>query len=114
MIALERPASARFFFNFISDVEVISDETGVDLSTEGDVIGHIARALEDLYRDSSFATAEWDGWKIVVTDWAGQPVLSMTLGDSSREGDGLCSVTGDFKSHTPIGMHHVRCTHLAS
>ena len=114
MIALERPASARFFFNFISDVEVISDETGVDLSTEGDVVGHIARALEDLYRDSSFASAEWEGWRIVVTDWAGQPVLSMTLGASSMERDELCSVAGDFKPLTSAGQSYARCPHLLS
>ncbi len=114
MIALESPASARFFFNFISDVEVINDETGVDLSTEGDVVGHIAHALEDLYRDSSFASAEWDGWRIVVTDWTGQPVLSMILGDSSRGSNELCSIAGDFEPHAPIGAHHVRCPHLLS
>lgn len=114
MISMERPASARFFFNFISDAEVINDETGVDLSIEGDVVGHIARALEDHYQDSSFASAEWDGWRIVVADWTGQTVLSMILGGYSREGDELCSVSGDFRSHLSIGRHHVRFTHLSN
>ena len=73
MMALQSPALARFFFNFISDdAEVIRDELGVDLSIEGDVVGTIARALEDLYRESSLAADEWQGWRMVVADDTGR------------------------------------------
>ncbi|WP_404289323.1 DUF6894 family protein [Microvirga sp. RSM25] len=104
MIVLERPATSRFFFNFVSDTEVIRDETGVILSIEGDVVGHIARALEDLYRDGSLAPAEWDGWRIEVADCTGQYVLSISLGSSSQESDNRCPVPRDFKSLMSTGM----------
>jgi hypothetical protein len=80
MIVLERLASARFFFNLVSDTEMIHDEEGLELPSEGDVVGHIAHALEDLYWDGSLASAEWEGWRIDVADCTGQTLLSAALG----------------------------------
>ena len=86
MIVSERLASARFFFNLISDAEMIHDEDGLDLPTEGDVAGHIARALEDLHQDGMLASAEWQGWQVVVTDCSGQTLFSVALGHPYLEG----------------------------
>jgi hypothetical protein len=86
MIDLERHATQRFFFNFVSDEERITDESGIELAAEDDVVHHIALALEDLYQESSLAAAEWQGWRIVVTDGAGQTMVSLALGSSCREG----------------------------
>jgi hypothetical protein len=95
MIALDIHTTKRFFFNFVSDDECIDDETGIELAAEGDVMRHIARALEDLYQDSSLAAAEWEGWRIVVTDGAGQTMLSFALGDSCRQGHRALSMIGN-------------------
>ena len=103
MIALERPASSRFFFNLVSDTEVIPDETGVELSLEGDVVGNIAHALEDLCQDGSLAAIEWDGWRMIVNDGTSQPVLSIALGRSSQERDNPCTAR-DFKFLAASGM----------
>jgi hypothetical protein len=103
MMRLERPASARFFFNFVSDTEVIRDETGVDLSIEGDVVGQIACALEDLYRESCLGSAEWEGWRIEVADCTSQTVLSVPLGGSIQEDGNFCPVPRDFKSCAFVG-----------
>ncbi len=80
MIVSERLASARFFFNLVCDTEMIHDEDGLDLPTEGDVVGHIARALEDLHQDGILASAEWQGWQVVITDGSGQTLVSVALG----------------------------------
>ena len=105
MMALERPTSARFFFNFISnDAEVIRDETGIVLSIEGDVVSSIACALEDLYRESSLAADEWQGWRMVVADDTGRTVLSLTLGGWIQEDGNLCPIPGDFKFLASTGM----------
>jgi hypothetical protein len=80
MLASERLASARFFFNLVSDTEMIHDEEGLSLPPEGDVMGHIAHALEDLHQNSMLASAEWQGWHVVITNCSGQTVLSFALG----------------------------------
>lgn len=80
MIASERLASAKFFFNLISDAEIIHDEEGVDLPQEGDLASHIARALKDLHQDGMLASAEWQGWQVVITDCSGQTLFSVALG----------------------------------
>jgi hypothetical protein len=63
MISLEIRASTRFFFNLVSDTEVIWDEEGIVLLPEG-----------------LLASAEWQGWQMVITDCAGQTRLSVALG----------------------------------
>jgi hypothetical protein len=80
MLASERLASARFFFNLVSDTEMIHDEEGLSLPPEGDVMGHIAHALEDLHQNGMLASAEWQGWQVVITDGAGQTLFSVALG----------------------------------
>jgi hypothetical protein len=80
MIVSERLASDRFFFNLVSDTEMIHDEEGIDLPSEGDVAGHITRALEDLHQNGMLASAEWQGWQVVITDGAGQTLFSVALG----------------------------------
>jgi hypothetical protein len=80
MLASERLASSRFLFNLVSDTEMIHDEEGLDLPPEGDVMGHIARALEDLHQNDMLASAEWQGWQVVITDGAGQTLFSVALG----------------------------------
>lgn len=72
--------SAKFYFNLVSDREVISDDEGINLSTEGDVVSHVVRALEDLRQDGFLASPEWQGWKMVVTNCVGQTLVSVALG----------------------------------
>jgi len=80
MIISERLASTRFFFNLVSDTEIIHDEEGVDLPAEGDQASHIACALEDLHQNGMLASAEWQGWEVVITDGSGQKLFSVALG----------------------------------
>jgi hypothetical protein len=85
MITSERLATDRFFFNLVSDAGTIDDEEGVDLPPEGDVVSHIARALEDLHQDGMLASPEWQGWQVVITDCSGQTLFSVALGCPSLE-----------------------------
>lgn len=80
MIVSERLAPARFFFNLVSDTEMIHDEEGVDLPPEGDLACHIARALRDLHQNDMLASPEWRGWQVVITDCSGQTLFSVALG----------------------------------
>jgi hypothetical protein len=43
-------------------------------------MGHIAHALEDLHQNGMLASAEWQGWHVVITDCSGQTLLSFALG----------------------------------
>ena len=85
MIVSERLASARFFFNLVSDAEMIQDEEGIDLPLEGALVSHIARVLEDLHQDDMLASAEWQGWQVVITDFSGRTLFSVALGGPSAE-----------------------------
>jgi hypothetical protein len=81
MIVAERHASARFFFNLVSNTEIIHDEEGVDLPLERDLVSHIACVLEDLHQENDMlASAEWQGWQVVITDGSGQTLFSVALG----------------------------------
>jgi hypothetical protein len=80
MISLERLASTRFFFNLVSDTEVIWDEEGISLLPEGDVVSSIIHALADLHQDGLLASTEWQDWQMVITDCAGQTRFSVALG----------------------------------
>jgi hypothetical protein len=85
-MVLERLASASFFFHLVSDTEMIHDEERLDLPPEDDVVGHITRALEDLRQNDMLASAEWQGWQVVVTDYLGQTIFSVALGYPYLEG----------------------------
>jgi hypothetical protein len=85
MIESERLVSARFFFDLVSDTEVVHDEEGFDLPPDGDLVSHIARALKDLHQDGMLGSAEWQGWQVVITNGSGQTLFSAALGYSSLE-----------------------------
>ncbi|MBD2750131.1 hypothetical protein IC232_26040 [Microvirga sp. BT688] len=59
---------------------MIHDEEGVDLPPGGDLVSHITRALEDLHQNDFLASAEWQGWQVVITDCSGQTLFSFALG----------------------------------
>lgn len=81
----DKLASARFFFNLVSNNEVIRDESGIDLFVGNDMPLHIARVLEELQQEGLFASAEYSGWQIEVSDCAGRTVLRLQLGASDSE-----------------------------
>ena len=85
MIVSERLASDRLFFNLVSDAETIPDEEGVDLPLKGDVLGLIARIFEDFHQNGMSASAEWQGWYVVIIDGSGQTVLRVALGTPALE-----------------------------
>jgi len=77
--------SRRFFFNLVSDTETITDEEGIVLSSEGDVLSHIAQALSDLQRDGPLDPDEWQGWQMVVTDSSGRELLRFVIGNAGPD-----------------------------
>ena len=85
MISSERRTPERLFFNLVSDTEMIHDDEGVDLPPEGDLVSHIARALEDLHQNDMLASAEWQGWQVGNTERSGQTPFSVALGCPSLE-----------------------------
>lgn len=85
MLEPEQLASSRFFFHLVSDDEVIRDETGVHLATEGGVPLCAARAIAELQQEGFFAVRAWQGWQIDITDGAGQTILSVPLGNPDLE-----------------------------
>jgi hypothetical protein len=73
-------ASSRYFFNLVSDHEVIPDEDGIDLSAG--ILTPAVLAMEELEKEDFFASGEWQGWRLQITDGAGRTVLIFPLGSS--------------------------------
>jgi hypothetical protein len=77
------PASARYFFHLVSDHEVIPDQEGVDLLADERVLSHVVRAVDELVRDEP-SSDEWLGWRLEITDGAGQVILIIPLSRSNQ------------------------------
>jgi hypothetical protein len=81
----EMIVSGRFFFHLICDGEVIRDEKGVNLATEDGALICAAQAIQELRQEGFFASGEWQGWQMEVTDCAGRTILSFALGELNLE-----------------------------
>ncbi|WP_046867934.1 DUF6894 family protein [Microvirga massiliensis] len=65
---------------------VIPDEVGIGVSDLEEVRAEAIQALREFRRECSEADADWRGWRIEVTDAAGDIAFIIDLG-SVQEGD---------------------------
>jgi hypothetical protein len=82
-------ASTRYFFNLVSDREVIPDENGIDLPVTDSIMTSAVLAMEELEKEDFFASGEWQEWRLQITDGAGRTVLTFPLGSSAVERNSL-------------------------
>ena len=76
-------ASSRYFFNLVSDHEVICDEEGINLSLD-DIPTCTLQAIAELKKEDPFSSRDWQGWQLEVIDSLGQIVLSFSLGHAEK------------------------------
>jgi hypothetical protein len=75
----------KYFFNLVSDGEVIPDEEGINVSYLDDALMQAVQAVEELRHEDLVSAGEWQGWWLEVTDDAGQIVLSVSLDHANSE-----------------------------
>jgi hypothetical protein len=69
----------RYYFNLINHTERILDDTGIEVSTLEQAQVQALRAVQEM-RDEGGDSAEWDDWRLEVSDAAGAVAFSVSLG----------------------------------
>jgi hypothetical protein len=70
----------RYYFNLINHTERILDDTGIEVSTPEQAQAQALKAVQEM-RDEGEDSAEWDDWRLEVTDAAGAVAFSVSLSD---------------------------------
>jgi hypothetical protein len=70
----------RFYFNLIGpDGAAVIDDEGVDALDYEEARRGAMRAIEELREETAWAADPWDGWRLVLVDDSGAPLLSLSL-----------------------------------
>jgi hypothetical protein len=69
----------RYYFNLINHTECILDDTGIEVSTPEQAQAQALKAVQEM-RDEGEDSAEWDEWRLEVSDAGGAVAFSVNLG----------------------------------
>ena len=69
----------RYYFNLINHTERILDDTGIEVSTLEQAQAQALKAVQEM-RAEGEDSAEWDEWRLEVSDAAGAVAFSVRLG----------------------------------
>ena len=82
----DSPAFAgRYFFHLTNDHEILTDDTGIEVSTIREAKEQALKAIEELRQEDGSTDDDWDGWRLEVTDPFGTVVFAITLTDADIE-----------------------------
>ncbi len=77
----ENQASSRYFFHLTNGGAMIRDEDGIEASDIQTALIYAMRAIEELRAEEPSTGADWQGWRLEVTDASGQMIGSLPLSD---------------------------------
>jgi hypothetical protein len=69
----------RYYFNLINHTERILDDTGIEVPSPEHAYLEAVKAIKEM-RAEGEDSAEWDDWRLEVTDLTGSVVYSIGLG----------------------------------
>jgi hypothetical protein len=72
---------SRFYFHLNNGEDVIRDEEGILVSDFDAALIAAMEVIQELQAEDSVSAAEWQGWKLEITDEAGQVIESLSLDD---------------------------------
>jgi hypothetical protein len=72
---------SRFYFHLNNGEDVIRDEEGILVSDIDAALIAAMEVIQELRAEDSVSAAEWQGWKLEITDEAGQVIESLSLDD---------------------------------
>jgi hypothetical protein len=70
----------RYYFNLINHTERILDDIGIEVSTLEQAHAQALKAVQEM-RAEGDDSAEWDDWRLEVSNAAGAVAFSVSLGD---------------------------------
>jgi hypothetical protein len=71
--------SSRYHFNLTNGQDVIRDEDGIELSDIHAALLYAMKAIKELRAEEPSSEVEWQGWRLEITDAAGQTVQAIPL-----------------------------------
>lgn len=74
-----------YYFNITDGEQVFPDEEGIELFSIEAALVHAAESVEEFKEEGGFCSLAWQGWRLEVTDGAGQMVQRIPLDGSSEE-----------------------------
>jgi hypothetical protein len=69
----------RYYFNLINHTERILDDTGIEVSTPEQAQAQALKAVQEM-RAEGEDSAEWNDWRLEVSDAAGAVAFCVSLG----------------------------------
>jgi hypothetical protein len=82
IVTLIRPGEAlpsRYYFNLTDGQDAIRDEDGIEVADLDAALIHAAEAIEELRREMSSGSDEWEGWRLEIVDSLGRLAQSLPL-----------------------------------
>jgi len=79
---------SRYFFHLVDDYDIIPDEVGIEVANLKEAYVEATKAIEEFRQEHSVDAADWEDWRIEVTDAWGDTILTLPL-----SGIGFCSMT---------------------
>lgn len=73
--------SSRFFFNLTNGEDIIRDEDGVLVTDIHAAVIYAMEVVQELQAEDPFSAAEWQGWRLDITDETGRVIESLSLND---------------------------------
>jgi hypothetical protein len=71
----------RYHFHLVDDYDVIADETGIDVADLKEAYIEATKAILEFREEHSATAAQWEGWRIEVTDAWGNIALTLPLSE---------------------------------
>ena len=69
------------YFHLVKGEAVLSDDTGVPVSSIEMARGEALRAIREMLQEDPDAPDEWSGWRLDVVDTGGNVLVSIDLGE---------------------------------
>jgi hypothetical protein len=77
---------SRFYFHLNNGEDVIRDEEGTLVSDIDAALIAAMEVIQELRAEDAVSAAEWQGWRLEITDEAGRVIESLSLDDPFSTG----------------------------
>jgi hypothetical protein len=77
---------SRFYFHLNNGEDVIRDEEGILVSDIDAALIAAMEVIQELRAEDAVSAAEWQGWRLEITDEAGRVIESLSLDDPFSTG----------------------------
>jgi uncharacterized protein DUF6894 len=70
---------SRYYFHLTDGQDAIRDEDGIEVANLAAALIYATEAIEELRREMSSSSEEWEGWRLEIVDSLGQLAQSLPL-----------------------------------